>query len=68
MARKSEPAEMTKHTLNLYAGDYQKLQSMFPETGAAIIIRKIIRKHIERIEAATSPEDLTTFEQEFTTI
>lgn len=42
---------LQKHTLLLFEGDYQKLQMLYPEAGgAAIIIRTIIRNHIERIE------------------
>lgn len=68
MPRKSESEAISKHTLNLYAGDYRKLQEMYPETGAAIIIRKIIRMQIVKIEAGLSAEDEKALEQEFNTI
>ncbi len=45
--------ELTKHTLNLFAGDFAKLQALFPDIGAAIVIRKITRQFIQRTEAGT---------------
>jgi len=42
--------ELKKHTLNLYPGDYSKLQDMFPDIGAATIIRRIVRTFINRVE------------------
>lgn len=48
MAR-PEKEPMQKHTLNLYEGDFERLQALYPELGASIVIRKIIRKHIESI-------------------
>lgn len=44
-------AELQKHTLNLYPGDYAKLQEFYPDVGAATIIRRVVRKFIEQIEA-----------------
>lgn len=47
--RKSE-TELQKHTLNLFPGDYAKLQELYPDIGAATIIRRVVRKFIEQIE------------------
>lgn len=44
-------AELAKHTLNLFPGDYAKLQTFYPDIGAATIIRRLVRQFIERIEA-----------------
>ena len=49
MARDKE--ELTKHTLNIYAGDYAKIASWWPEIGAAAVIRRIIRQFVEKVEA-----------------
>ena len=46
---KSE-CELQKHTLNLFPGDYAKLQSFYPDLGAATIIRRLIRRYVEQIE------------------
>ena len=51
MKGKREDREISKHTLNLYAGDYAKLQALYStRVGAAKIIRDIIRAHIKGIE------------------
>jgi hypothetical protein len=50
MARKAEH-DLRKHTLNLFAGDVEKIQNFFPEIGASVIIRKIVHEFVERVEA-----------------
>lgn len=47
--RKAEQ-ELQKHTLNLFPGDYAKLQELYPDVGAAVIIRRIVHKFVEQIE------------------
>lgn len=42
---------LQKHTLNLFPGDYAKIQSLHPDLGAGIVIRRIVRNYIERLEA-----------------
>jgi hypothetical protein len=42
--------ELSKHTLNLFPGDYAKLQDLYPDIGAATIIRRIVRAFITQIE------------------
>ena len=41
----------TKHTLHFFAGDVARLQELYPEPGASAVIRALVRKHIEAIEA-----------------
>jgi hypothetical protein len=49
--RRREDRAISKHTLNLYAGDYAKLQALYPtRVGAAKIIRDIIHAHLRKIE------------------
>lgn len=48
MARRN--VDLHKHTLHLYEGDYAKLQSLHPETGAAAIVREIIRAYLNRVD------------------
>jgi hypothetical protein len=36
--------------MNLFRGDYAKLQDLYPDIGAATIIRRIVRKFIDQIE------------------
>lgn len=46
--RKSKDA-LQKHTLQLFEGDYSKLQDLHPEVGAAAVIRTIIRQYIAKM-------------------
>lgn len=49
--RRREDRAISKHTLNLYHGDYAKLQTLYSSrVGAAKIIRDIVRAHIRSIE------------------
>ena len=42
---------LQKHTLNLFEGDYEKLRVLYPDIGAGAIIRRIVRRFIEQVEA-----------------
>lgn len=50
MKRKSEKP-LSKHTLNLFEGQADKLQELHPRLGAAYVIRKLIDRHIAECEA-----------------
>lgn len=55
MSRRREDRMMTKHTLNLYQGDYDRLQQLYgTRVGAAKIIRDIVRAHIRLIEESAA--------------
>jgi len=43
---------LQKHTLNLFEGDYEKLKLLYPDVGAGAIIRRVVRRYIEQIEAS----------------
>lgn len=43
---------LQKHTLNLYEGDYEKLRGFYPDVGAGAVIRRIVRRYLEQIEAS----------------
>lgn len=43
----NEQEPMQKHTLNLYEGQYERLQKLFPEVGAAAVIRRLIKRYLE---------------------
>lgn len=47
----SKAEELAKHTLNLFPGDYAKIQALYPDTGAGPIIRRVIRSFIEKVES-----------------
>lgn len=46
----NEKEPMRKHTLNLFDGDFDRLQRMYSDIGAAAVIRRLIRKHLEEKE------------------
>lgn len=52
----NEERELQKHTLNLFKGDYEKLQSYYPDLGAAAVIRRIIDTYIKQLE---EPSDVS---------
>lgn len=49
--RRKETKPLSKHTLNLFEGQAEKLQELHPRLGAAYVIRKLIDKHIADAEA-----------------
>lgn len=46
-------SDLTSHHINLYRGDFERLQELFPATQPGVLIREIIRGTIKRIEAGT---------------
>lgn len=46
---------LTKHTLNLFEGDWEKLEKWHPEIGPSRIIRDLIRAHLRKLEKAQAP-------------
>lgn len=48
--QRKETKPITKHTLNLYAGQLDKLQELHPRLGAAKVIRTLIDDHIRTVE------------------
>lgn len=53
--RRKEDQPIKKVTLNLYDGDFEFLQDTYRETGAAKIVRELVRAHRRRIEAQLGP-------------
>jgi hypothetical protein len=55
------PEEFQKHTVNLRPGDYAYLQQVFGPSGvpAAVMIRKIIAKHVDYLRSKEDPITLT---------
>lgn len=46
----SKDDTLTKHTMNLFSGDYARLQQYYPDIGAATIIRRVVRAFVNQIE------------------
>lgn len=49
---------LTKHTLNLRKGDFDQLKAMYPEIGAAAIIRKVVSKYVDSMDRPITEEEL----------
>lgn len=47
-------SELKKHTLLLYDGDYQRVQDLYPDIGAAVIIRKLLRNYLDKVNEGGS--------------
>lgn len=57
MAQKAE-APLQKVTLNLFKGDFARLQEMYPENGASVAVRKIVRKFISEMDGSVRKRSL----------
>ena len=45
--------ELTKHSLFLYKGDFELLRSYYPEVGAGLVVRKLVRQHLKKLQKRT---------------
>lgn len=54
---KSDP-DLQKHTLNLFKGDYERLQLLYPDTGAGAVIRRVVRSFLEQVDSGGDETDL----------
>lgn len=41
---------LQKHTLNLFRGDFDKLQGWYTKLGASRIVRELVRAQVRRVE------------------
>ena len=57
MAKKSE-IPLRKERLNLYEGDFAKMQRLFPQLGAGPAIRELVHNFIRRMEASKPRETI----------
>lgn len=51
MTKKIE--ELEKVTLNLYPGDFSRLRDLYQDVPAGLVVRKLVRAHIEKVEGKT---------------
>lgn len=42
-------SDLQKHTLHLFAGDFERLKEVYQDLGASIVIRTLVRKHLEKL-------------------
>lgn len=53
--RRREDRAISKHTLNLFAGDYEQLQHLYgTRVGAAKIIRDVVHAHIRKVKESAA--------------
>lgn len=45
-----ENVKLKRHNICLYPGDFEALQALSPDLGAAILIRRIVRKFLREVE------------------
>lgn len=60
MARTVEKEPLKKHTLFLYEGDFDRLATFYPELGASVAVRRIIRAQLNKLEAQIAPPKTMT--------
>ena len=57
--RRREDHPIVKVTLNLFAGDWEKLQTWYPKLGAGKVVRELVRAHVrtneEKFNQSTDP-------------
>jgi len=41
---------LQKHTLHFFEGDFEELKNLYPSVSATIIIRTLVRRHIEKVK------------------
>ena len=51
MAHARSDAPLHKITVNLFEGDFQRLQTYYAKVGAGHALRLIIRSHLNRLDA-----------------
>jgi hypothetical protein len=50
--------DLTKHTLHLRRGDYATIRDAFPQTGAAVVIRKIVSDFVDQLSPPVTAKEL----------
>lgn len=58
MPRTVETEPLQKHTLLLYEGDFEKLGAYYPQIGASVAVRRIVRSFLNRINDAAPAADI----------
>lgn len=48
--KRHEDLPLSKHTLNLYRGEYGRLQEAYPRIGAGKIIRTLVHRHLRELD------------------
>ncbi len=59
MPRPKSAIPLQEHKINLFKGDLQRLQDLFPAQGGSAAVRQLVRNFIKRVEASQAPLDLS---------
>lgn len=59
MPKDETNSELQKHTLHLFAGDYDELGSFFPTTTPAKVIRHLVRDTLKRLKGSRPDVDIS---------
>lgn len=51
MSRRKAPEPLTKVTLNLYSSDYEQMQAIYPQVGATVAVRELVKAHVAKVRA-----------------
>jgi hypothetical protein len=57
--RRSEREPLARHSVKLFAGDFEYLQDLYPRLGAGKVIRELVRKHISTAKEAAAQKQTT---------
>lgn len=49
MTRRRIAEPMTKHTLDLFTQDMQRMRDLYPDVGVAAAVRALVRQHLLRL-------------------
>lgn len=50
--------KLQKVTLKLFDGEFEKLRQHYPEVGASLVVRKLVRNHLRKLEALGSNAEI----------
>ena len=53
-------ADLKKHTLLLFNGDFERLKDLHPNVTPSKVLRTLLRNHIKRVMEATPTPELET--------
>ena len=53
-------ADLKKHTLLLFDGDFDRLKDLHPDVTPSKVLRTLLRNHIKRVMEATPTPELET--------
>lgn len=56
MSRNRDRLDLQKHTLNLYAGDWDELRALFPGTDTSYLIRELVHACVANTKATATSD------------